>query len=329
MTTNIGILLTNTGTPDAPTTGAVRRYLREFLSDKRIVQLPRIVWLPILYGAILPLRPKRSAKLYQRIWTSDGSPMRSEMQQIRTALREKAAARLAHAQQTTKVCVEVGMNYGNPSIRDGLEKLRQQNVDKIIVLPLYPQYSNTTTASSFDRVTNSLKKWPSLPDFHLIKSYASHPAYIAALARSVQTTRAQAGAHEHLLISFHGIPERFVEKGDPYQQQCEQTAQLLAAALELDKNEWTLCYQSQFGYDKWLKPSTQALFTELPQRGVHTLDIICPGFSVDCLETLEEIAIAGQKSFIEAGGKALRYIPALNTAHDHIDAMLALIDNHL
>lgn len=326
---NLGILLTNTGTPDAPTTGAVRRYLREFLSDKRIVQLPRVVWLPILYGAILPLRPKRSAKLYQRIWTADGSPMRSEMQQIRHALLAKATTRFAQTHEKTKVHVEIGMNYGNPSIRDGLDKLRHQKVDKIIVLPLYPQYSNTTTASTFDRVTKSLKKWPSLPDFHLIKSYATEPAYIAALAQSVRTARAQGGAHEHLLISFHGIPERFAQQGDPYPQQCEQTALLLAKALGLQAHEWTLCYQSQFGYDRWLKPSTQALFTELPQRGIRSIDIVCPGFSVDCLETLEEIAIAGEKSFKQAGGHALRYIPALNAEDIHVNAMLDVLDPHL
>ena len=318
----IGILLTNTGTPTAPTTGAVRRYLREFLSDKRIVQLPRLIWLPILYGLILPLRPRRSAKLYKKIWTHEGSPMRAIMQKIVPMLQKKLTA-------SALVEIEMGMHYGEPSIQQGLENLRQKQIDKLIVLPLFPQYSNTTSASTFDRVVKTIKKWPALPEICMLHDYATHPDYIHALATSVRKTWEAQGQQAHLLISFHGIPERFVNMGDPYQTQCEQTAQLLAKELALSAEKWTLCYQSQFGYDKWLKPSTQVLFSELPKRGIKNVDVICPGFSVDCLETLEEIAISGKEMFLEAGGESLRYISALNDSDRHIATLVEVIAKHL
>lgn len=302
----VGILITNTGTPDAPTPTAVRRYLREFLSDRRIVQLPRLVWLPILYGLILPFRSSKSAKLYQNIWTPQGSPMRVIMQELREKLKTRFHA------------VEIGMNYGNPSIKAGLESLRKQQVDKIIVLPLYPQFSNTTTSSTFDRVAQVQKYWKEPIEVRLIEQYATHPSYIQALAKSVNDFWHQHKRSDHLLISFHGIPERFVKNGDPYQSQCEKSAKLLTEALQLTPDQWTLCYQSQFGYDKWLKPSMQTLFQELPAQGVKSLDVICPGFSVDCLETLEEISIKGSELFIEAGGIKLQYIPALNAGEEQV-----------
>ncbi|RDI42854.1 ferrochelatase [Aquicella lusitana] len=316
-----GVLITNTGTPDAPTPRAVRRYLREFLSDRRIVQLPRLIWLPILYGLVLTLRPRRSARLYQRIWQENGSPMRATMQYVASSLQTKLRS------LPGEIEVEIGMNYGHPSIGQGLKKLRQKNVDKIIVLPLFPQYSNTTTASTFDRVIAGLKKWSALPDLQMIYHYADNHEYICALASSVQTAWKKQGRPQHLLISFHGIPERFVKAGDPYQRQCELTAHLLAEAVGLAKDEWTLCYQSQFGYDKWLKPSTQTLFGELPERGIKHVDVICPGFAIDCLETLEEIAIRGKETFFEAGGESLRYIPALN--ENQIDMLITLIFSRL
>lgn len=310
----IGILLTNTGTPDAPTARAVRRYLREFLSDKRVVHLPRFIWLPILYGLVLPTRSSKSAALYQKIWTEDGSPMRAIMKN----LQQKLASQFSDN-------VEIGMNYGTESISQAMENLRQKKIDKIIVLPLYPQYSNTTTASSFDRVTHALKKWPALPETHFIRDYATHPDYIRGLANSLRHAWAEKKPAQHLLISFHGIPKRFVAVGDPYQTQCEQTAQLLATELQLQPDQWTLCYQSQFGYDKWLTPSTQQLFLELPKRGIKTIDVICPGFAIDCLETLEEIAIRGQETFHQAGGESLRYIPALNDSQQQIELLSSVI----
>lgn len=311
--TTIGILLTNTGTPDQPTKQAVRAYLRDFLSDKRIVKIPRLIWLPILYGLILTTRPAKSAKLYQKIWTPQGSPMRYLMQQIRMMLQKKL-----NAHSNDIYVVELGMNYGNPSIQLGLDKLRKHKAAKIIVLPLFPQYSDTTTAASYDRIKFTDNMVP-------IHNYASHPDYIDALAKTVQTYWSEKGKSSHLLISFHGIPQRFAADGDPYANQCELTAKLLAQTLQLTPQQWTLCYQSQFGYDKWLQPSTQALFNDLPQRGIKQVDVICPGFAVDCLETLEEIAIRGQETFLAAGGESLRYIPALNDSPLHIEILHQLI----
>jgi ferrochelatase len=317
-----GVLLTNTGTPDAPTTSAVRRYLREFLSDTRVVKIPRLIWLPILYGLILTLRPKKSAELYKKIWTEEGSPIRVIMQKLCDKLQNRFTA--DHA----SIYIAVGMNYGHPSINEALEKLRAQNIDKLIVLPLYPQYSNTTTASTFDRVCAALQDWPALPAIAQFRDYATNPDYIAALAQSAREFWQQHGAANHLLISFHGLPQRFATAGDPYPQQCEQTAALLAAALNLSNDQWTLCYQSQFGYDKWLKPSTQLLLEELPKHGTKHLDVICPGFSIDCLETLEEIAKRGKKDFIAAGGKDLRMIPALNDSDQQINLLTAMINRN-
>lgn len=314
-----GLLLTNTGTPDAPTLPAVRRYLREFLSDKRVVNLPRFIWLPILYGLILTLRPKKSARLYQQIWTPLGSPMRTFMQSLTNHLREKI-----QPQSGSAIEIEYGMNYGHPSIPSALEKLRKKNIEQLIVLPLFPQYSNTTTASTFDKVASELQKWPALPAFKLIRDYATQQEYLDALAESVRSHWNPSGKADHLLISFHGIPERFANAGDPYPQQCQQTAERLAQALNLRKEEWSLCYQSRFGYDKWLKPYTQELLQTLPRQGVRRLDVICPGFSVDCLETLEEIVIRGTQFFRQAGGETLRYIPAQNDSHAHVKTLAAL-----
>ena len=314
-----GILLTNTGTPDAPTPKALRRYLREFLSDRRIVQLPRSVWLPILYGLILPLRPRRSAKLYKNIWSEHGSPMRHKMLNLAQDLSKRL-----------QIPVEVGMNYGNPSISAALEKFRENLIEKIIVLPLFPQYSNTSSGSSFDRVLQAIeKKWQRWPELHLVREYATANTYIQSLAASIESFWQSNGRGQHLLISFHGIPERLVRAGDPYAMQCQETAQLLADELALRSDQWTLCYQSQFGYDRWLKPSTQALFGELPARGIKHLDVVCPGFSFDCLETLEEIAISGQESFHEAGGSDLRYIPCLNDSELQVNIITQLVNSPL
>lgn len=308
----IGVLLTNTGTPDAPTKQAVKAYLKEFLSDKRIVQLPRLLWLPILHGLVLTTRPKKSAWLYQHIWTDDGSPLRVYMEH----LRHKLAVQLA-------IPVEIGMNYGNPSIATGLQQLSRQGVEKMIVIPLFPQYSETTTASSIDRVTQAAKSLP-LKIQHIL-SYATHHHYIRALAQRVREHWHQHGSQGHLLISFHGIPEAFVKKGDPYQRECEQTANALAQALDLSDDAWSLCYQSQFGYAKWLQPATFSLLSELPKRGIKQVDVICPGFAVDCLETLEEIAMRGQQVFHQAGGTTYRYISALNDRDEHVGLLAELI----
>lgn len=237
--------------------------------------------------------------------------MRVHMETLRTALEDSL-----NQSSPNRYRVALGMNYGIPSIKAGLQTLRDSGAERIIVLPLFPQYSDTSTGSSFDRLNGTVTK---------ITSYHDHPAYIAALATSIKEHWQQHGKSQHLLISFHGIPERFAAEGDPYPTHCARTAQLLAEALQLPSDQWTLCYQSQFGYDKWLKPSTQALFTTLPQQGIKTLDIVCPGFAVDCLETLEEIAETGKESFIAAGGENLNYICALNSNKHHIDALSSLI----
>lgn len=317
--TKIGVLITNTGTPDDPTAKSVRRYLREFLSDKRVVQIPKIMWLPILYGLVLPLRPKKSAKLYQKIWTPAGSPMRVIMQRLTTELQNKLLSQ--------QIEVVMGMNYGNPSIPAALSYLQSKLVDEIAVLPLFPQYSHTTTASTFDRVSqfNFRSLHRDSPHLIYIESYADDTDYIKALASSVRSAWATRTPAQHLLISFHGIPQRFVQAGDPYQSQCETTTRLLAEALKLTPEQWTLCYQSQFGYDKWLKPSTQDLFVELPKRGIKNIDVICPGFAIDCLETLEEIAIRGEETFIHAGGEKINYIPALNESNLHVNTLANVI----
>lgn len=313
----IGVLLTNTGTPTNPSIKAVRRYLREFLSDKRIVQLPRWLWLPLLHGVILPLRARRSAKLYKKIWQEEDSPQRLYMMQIAQALRD-----LHHCH------VEVGMNYGKPSIAHAINQLLRQPINQLVILPLYPQFSLTTVGSTCDSVFNTLKNKKHFPALKMITSYYQHEAYIQGLQMHVEQYWAQHGRAEHLLISFHGLPKRYVAQGDPYESHCQHTATSLANALQLKRAEWTLCYQSQFGYDKWLQPSTQTLLRDLPKKGVTSIDIVCPGFAVDCLETLEEIAITGQEAFLSAGGKQLRYIPALNASTSHIRLLKSIIDDN-
>lgn len=315
MKQRIGILLTNTGTPDRADAKSVRSFLREFLSDKRVVKIPRIIWLPVLYFLILPFRSGKSAALYRKIWQPDGSPMRVIMNKLAKKLQQQCGE---------DAVVVIGMNYGSPSIAEALQLLRSQQVERIVMLPLFPQYSNTTTASSFDRVMRALQQWPVLPSLNVQRDYASHPDYINAVAASIRQYWETHGQGEHLLISFHGLPKRFAEAGDPYPKQCEATASLIAHSLGLHDHQWTLCYQSQFGYDKWLQPSTHQLLIELPKRGIKTLDVVCPGFAIDCLETLEEIAERGAKDFAASGGKTLRMIPALNDSDAHADLLIRL-----
>lgn len=314
-----GILLTNTGTPDAPTRGAVRRYLKEFLSDQRVVKLPKAIWLPILYGYVLPLRPIRSAKYYEKIWTADGSPMRILMDKIAASLEQK----LHGNGRSYRVCV--GMNYGTPSIPSALKTLHQHEVDEVIVLPLFPQFSTTTTASSIDKIMTALRKHTSRLPLKFIEHYAKNSDYINALAQRIRNHWTHQGKGQHLLISFHGVPEKYIIDGDPYQKQCEQTAHLLAHTLQLEDYQWTLCYQSRFGYNRWLNPCTQVLLKEFPKKGIKEIDVICPGFSVDCLETLEEVAIRGRETFLSSGGKALRYISALNDSAAHVGFLADMI----
>jgi ferrochelatase len=319
---SVAVLLVNLGTPDAPTPAAVRRYLAEFLSDPRVVDRPRWLWLPILYGAILPLRPRRSARAYASIWTAEGSPLR--------VLSERLARKLdARARATFQGRAEVvlAMRYGEPSIAATIARLDARGVRKLIVLPLYPQYSATSTGSVIDAVGAALRRlrWP--PELRMIGDYHDDAGYLDALVASVRRHRG-ANAAAPLLLSFHGIPQRYVQAGDPYAEQCAATTRALRARLGASAGDVICAFQSRVGREAWLQPYTDALLRELPARGVRELDVLCPGFAVDCLETLEEIAIRGRETFLAAGGRRLEYIAALNDGDEHVEALLALVRRH-
>ncbi len=315
-----GVLLVNLGTPDAPTAKAVRRYLAEFLSDRRVVEIPRLIWLPILYGLILTLRPGRVAGNYAAIWTEGGSPLLAISRQQAAAL-QASLGEAAH--------VELAMRYGNPDLAAALQKLREQGCNQIIVLPMYPQYSATTTASVFDAVFDFCRSQRNLPALNMVRDYHDEPAYIAALASSVQAHWQAHGKAQRLLMSFHGIPQRNVELGDPYARQCEHTATLLANALQLGEADWAMTYQSRFGKAAWLQPYTDKTLAAWGAAGIRTVDVICPGFPADCLETLEEIRVENADVFKAAGGEQLHYIPALNERPEHIKALTAIIRKHM
>ena len=317
-----GVLLINLGTPDAPTPGAIRPYLREFLSDRRVVDLPRALWWPILYGFILPLRPRLLAQQYGKIWRPDGSPLLAITRELRAAL----AAALASPEPLPVV---EAMRYGRPGIAAALAELKSAGITQLVVLPLYPQYSATTTASALDGVTAALQATHWQPDLRVVEDYHADPGYIAALAGSVREHRAAHGRGDSLLMSFHGIPQRYADRGDPYGRQCEATARQLAAALALRDEEWQLVYQSRIGKAAWLRPYTDQVLREMAGRGIRTVDVICPGFAADCLETLDEIARRYAAQFVAAGGEVLRYVPALNARPAHIAALARIIRANL
>lgn len=310
----IGILLTNLGTPEAPTAPALRKYLAEFLGDPRVVTLPRLLWLPILYGPILTFRPKKSAAKYAKIWTSEGSPLK-----VNTERQAKLVKGLLGLQRQD-LLVAWGMRYGQPSIASQLDALISQGARRVVVLPLYPQYAGSTTESTQDAVTAWRKKNPNTP-VTLISNYHDHPAYIGALAKSVRAHWEKSGQAEKLVMSFHGIPQQVVDQGDPYADQCKHTGKLLAAELGLHENQWKLTFQSRFGPAKWLQPYTQPTLEAMGREGVASVDVICPGFSSDCLETLEEISLEVREAFLECGGKQFAYIPCLNDRPAHIAAL--------
>ncbi len=322
----IGILLVNLGTPDAPDTASVRRYLAEFLSDRRVVERHPAIWKPILHGVILRTRPKRSAAAYQKIWEENGSPLLLISRQQQQALQQQLDECSSDSRDGYRVAL--AMRYGSPSIADGLKQLRDLNARKILVLSLYPQFSATTTASVFDEVSACLREWRWIPEMRFINSYATEPAYIDALAESITTCWEQQQRSQKLLLSFHGIPQEYIDGGDPYADECRQTAALLADKLALSDDQWQLTYQSRLGPTQWLQPYTDATVEELAANGIESLDVICPGFSVDCLETLEEIAMENRDNFIRAGGKTFHYIPALNANPAHIAMMAKLVSKH-
>ncbi|OIO70797.1 MAG: ferrochelatase [Zetaproteobacteria bacterium CG1_02_53_45] len=316
----IGILLTNLGTPDAPTKKAVRTYLKEFLWDPRVVEEPRWKWWLILNGIILNIRPARSAAAYKKVWGEDGSPLlaisRKQQARLQQLLQEKTGEGLH---------VELAMRYGNPSIEAGLEALRRKNCRKIIVLPLYPQYSATTTGSTFDAVADVLKTWRRIPELHMIDSYHDHPAYIAALSDSIKNYWQEHGEPERLMMSFHGIPERYFKSGDPYPCHCRKTARLLRESLGLDEERASVAFQSRFGREPWVQPYADETLQEWGKAGLASVDVVCPGFAADCLETIEEIGMENRDYFLEAGGKQYRYIPALNDNDAHIEAIAQVV----
>lgn len=318
-----GVLVTNLGTPDAPTPSALRRYLGEFLADPRVVEVPRVIWWFVLHGFILRTRPKRSATAYKKIWTEAGSPL------LTISKRQAAGIQKYLDEHTTdKFHVELAMRYGKPSIQSGLKKLQQANAKRIIVLPLYPQYSASTTASTFDAVADVLKAWRDIPELHLVKHYHDMPDYIDALAESINEHWQQNRRAEKLLFSFHGIPKAYFDAGDPYYCECHKTARLVAEKLNLNEEEWILTFQSRFGPKEWLKPYTDATLKELASTGTKNVSIVCPGFSADCLETLEEINMRYRDLFLQTGGKKFSYIPALNDYPMHMRALANIILKH-
>lgn len=313
MDTNAGILLCNLGTPDAPTAVAVRRYLAEFLRDPRVVAIPKLVWYPILYGIVLRTRPPKVARLYEKIWTDKGSPLLAISKEQAKSLKADLAA-----QYHLDMPVEVGMTYGTPSIKSGLEKLVDQGVNKVLVLPMYPQYCTATTEPVFDRVKWARKNLPETLTIDCINNYHDHPGYIAALADSIKQHWNEHGKQEKLLFSFHGVPKRLTRQGDPYESQCRKTADLVVESLGLGGDEWEISFQSRFGKEEWLQPYTDQLLTQWAREGIQGVDVISPGFAADCLETLEEIAILNREIFLENGGEKYRYIEALNERTDFL-----------
>jgi ferrochelatase len=317
-----GILIVNLGTPEAPTPKAVKTYLKEFLSDVRVVDTPRLLWWFVL-KVILLIRPKPVSKAYQSIWTNEGSPL------LVISKRQAAAikARLKHLTEID-VPVELAMTYGNPSILSASNVLRNQGVERILILPMYPQFSSSTTAAVYDKISDLLKECPHLPEMRWISNYHDHPDYINALAQSVKKQWLRDGQSEKLLMSFHGVPQRYSAKGDPYEHQCRTTAKLLAESLKLKPEQWQCCFQSRFGREEWVKPYTDHTLIQWGKDGVKSVDIICPAFSADCLETLEEIQVENKEYFLKAGGEVYNYIPALNDNEDHIEMLSQLVQQH-
>jgi ferrochelatase len=320
----IGILLVNLGTPDSPEVSDVRRYLAEFLSDPRVVETPRLLWRLILHGIILRTRPKHSAANYRKIWTEQGSPLLTISRRQAAALQQELDSR-----DGSRFSVALAMRYGNPSLGAALEQLRQNNARRVLVLPLYPQYSATTTASTFDAVTSVLQRWRWLPELRFINHYHDDPGYIEALAASVKAFQQQHGEPERLLLSFHGIPQSYADGGDPYPEECRTTANLLAERLGLSDEQWTLSFQSRLGRQQWVQPYTDQTLRQWGAAGVKSVQLLCPGFSADCLETLEEIAQENRDTFQQAGGGDYHYIPALNDAPDHIGLLADLLQRHV
>jgi ferrochelatase len=318
------ILLVNLGTPAAPTAAAVRRYLREFLSDPRVVEIPRAIWNPILYGVVLTTRPRRSAARYAAIWMPEGSPLRVYTERQAKLLQGFLGDRL----NAPPLVVDYAMRYGEPSIGAVLERLRAARCDRLLVLPLYPQYAASTTATAFDQVFRELARLRNVPEVRVVKHFHDHPAYIRALGDLVRERWRATGRPDQLVMSFHGVPRYTLERGDPYHCECQKTARLLAAELELPDTTWQIAFQSRFGRAEWLKPYTADVLADLGRRG-QRVDVVCPGFVSDCLETLEELGIEGKEIVLAAGGKGFGLLPCLNDRAGWIEALATIAREHL
>jgi len=319
-----GVLLINLGTPDAPTAPAVRRYLREFLADPRVVEVPRAAWWLILNLFILPFRPKQSARRYAQVWTPDGSPLR-----MHTERQSRMLAGYLGERIKAPLVVDYAMRYGSPSVPAVLTKLKQQGCDRILVLPLYPQYAASTTATALDAVSAAYARMRNQPALRSVRNFHDHPGYIAALAQSVNDYWFKSGRPDKLVMSFHGVPKFSLDKGDPYHCECQATARLLAQALKLSPDRYTVAFQSRFGRAQWLKPYTAEVLKELGRQKTQRVDVVCPGFVADCLETLEEIAIEGKAIFLTAGGQDYHAIPCLNERNDWIHALADVVATNL
>jgi protoporphyrin/coproporphyrin ferrochelatase len=320
----VGVLLANLGTPDAPTAKALRPYLQQFLMDRRVVEIPRFIWCWILHCIILVFRPKKSAEKYASIWSKDGSPLMVYAQQQKTLLQAQLASKIH-----SPFVVELGMTYGNPSMKSAIESLKAQGCDRILVFPLYPQYAASSTAAAFDAVWRVLLKMRNVPAVRTIKHYHDHPLYIQALASHIKAYWQQHGQPEKLVMSFHGVPKFHLLKGDPYHCECHKTARLLAEALGLNKEQYQVAFQSRFGRQEWLQPYLANTLDALGKQQLKRVDVVCPGFSSDCLETLEEIAMEGKHLFKSVGGGDYHYIPALNSEAVWIEAMRDIALEHL
>ena len=321
----IGVLLVNLGTPEAPTAGAVRAYLREFLSDPRVVELPRPLWLPILYLFVLTTRPRASAQRYAQVWMSEGAPLRVHTERQATLLRGCLGERAGALPLT----VDYAMRYGQPSIADKLRELKALHCDRILVVPLYPQYSSSATASVFDAAFRCLAGMRSQPALRTVRGFHDQPAYIAALAQGVRDYWARNGRPDVLVVSFHGVPRSALDQGDPYHCECQKTGRLLAEALGLKQEQYRVTFQSRFGAAEWLKPYTAEVLAGLGRQKTGRVDVVCPGFVSDCLETLEEIAIDGKARFLGAGGREFHALPCLNERGDWIQALAGLVLGNL
>jgi ferrochelatase len=320
----VGVLLVNLGTPDAPTYSAVRRYLREFLGDRRVINTSRLIWLPLLYGVILPLRPFRTLRKYRKIWLPEGSPLAVYSQRLTAKVAAVLGKRFG-----PQIQVALAMTYGNPSIAAGVEALAQQGVRRLLVLPLYPQYSSSTTGSVFDATSRALQRWRWLPEVRWVNDYHSDQGYIDALTRSILRHWDAAGERSHLVLSYHGIPATYVEKGDPYRTQAELTTQLVVSRLGLADADYSHCYQSRFGSVVWLQPYAEDALAALIARGVRKVTVVSPSFAVDCLETLEEVAMDYRDKFLALGGDSLTLVPALNDDDSHAELLAAIIEKQL